>query len=130
MLAFGTSPFSITPAIGTPPVLNIQSEGMDSMVGCPCCCPISTQLFQTQYFIPPECTNLISAAELSRLVEEGNHILKTTHMPVFPIICMHFCIPFSPLCILACYANSRQEKLREMCRKWNDKVFMERNCHM
>lgn len=120
----------ITPGLGNAVAMTINAEGMDAACGLPCCCSVGTKQFQTQYFIPPECANCISAAELSRLVEEGNHILRTTHMPVLPIIFMHFCIPFSPICIIASYANSRQEKLRALCKKWNDEVFLARNCHM
>jgi hypothetical protein len=120
----------ISPSLGNAAAMTINAEGMDAACGLPCCCSVTTKQFQTQYFIPPECANCISAAELSRLVEEGNRILSTTHMPVLPIIFTHFCIPFSPICIIAAYANSRQEKLRALCKRWNDEVFLARNCHM
>ena len=73
---------------------------------------------------------LSAQQELDQLMEEGNKVLKNSHIPPFPLIFTHFCIPFSPICILACYASKREKDLRSLCEKWNNQVFLQRGCHM
>ncbi len=88
------------------PAMVVRTEGSDAICGCPCCsCCITTIQFQKQYFIPPETGGRISQEEFDRILKEGNEILQNTHIPVIPTIFMHFCIPFSPICIITCYAN-------------------------
>ncbi len=114
------------------PVMVLRTEGSDAVCGCPCCgqgC-VSTVQFQNLYFVPPETGGKITQDELTRLTNEGNEILRTTHMPPMPIIFMHFCIPFSPICIISCYAQKRESRLKELCEKWNKEVFLSRGCHM
>ncbi len=120
-----------TPVNSQAPSMIIRTEGNDGICGCPCCsCCISTIQFQKLYFIPPETGGRITQQELDQIMEEGNHILKNTHIPAFPIIFMHFCIPFSPICIMYCYASRRETQLKEMCDKWNNQVFLQRGCNM
>ena len=48
--------------------------------------------------------------------------LKSTHMPVFPLILTHFLIPFSPVCAMMYYRSKRVQKTQGILRKYNDKM--------
>ncbi len=112
------------------PSLVIRTDGTDAMCGCPCDAETQTIQFQKQYFVPPECGGRITMEELDSFIQQANQILKMSHIPVFPIICMHFCIPFSPYCIMAYYSRKRKVDLKELCERWNTQVLIARGCNM
>ncbi len=130
MMFSGAAPI-IAPVNSQAPAMVVRTEGNDAFCGLPCspCC-YGTIQFQKQYFIPPETGGRITQQELDQLMEEGNNVLRYSHIPPFPLIFTHFCIPFSPICIMACYASKRERDLRSLCEKWNNKIFLQRGCHM
>jgi hypothetical protein len=82
-----------------------------------------------QYFVPPEATAFVSVAELNEISTELSSILANNHIPPMPLMFTHFCIPFSPVCVLSLYASRTDQKLNEFIESINRNTYVPRNCH-
>mmetsp|Transcript_33913 Transcript_33913/g.58255 ORF Transcript_33913/g.58255 Transcript_33913/m.58255 type:complete len:177 (-) Transcript_33913:157-687(-) len=106
---------------GAPYVL--RADGGDSFFGCPCMCSgASLKCSFDHAFLPHELNGIVSFADYSVMVTELDQALKSTHLPVFPLILIHFLIPFSPICAMSYYSSKRVQKTRKILHKYNDKM--------
>lgn len=107
----------------------LQVNTADGACGL-CCYPLNgvSSSISIQYALSPEAAQCISLEEVNSFVREVNDILQRTHLPMFPLIFMHFIIPFSPICFLSCATSSRQKKLQELIERTNE-TLKSRNCH-
>lgn len=110
-------------------VLALHLTGSDGQCGL-CCYPCngSAAQIQQQYAIPPEASAVYTMQEINDFVRDINDILQRTNLPIMPLIFMHFCIPFSPICCLFCASSTRQNRLKRYVEQVNEKL-KPRNCH-
>jgi hypothetical protein len=122
----------IFPAFGPKPnqALGFSLVGSYAACGCAarCGCTPMVPKIPPQYHIPNEAQKYLSLQELNEFVDKFNHILETNYIPVLPLIFTHFCIPFSPICVMSWYAQSRDKLLNELVKIENDKM-VGRKCH-
>lgn len=106
----------------------LNVDGVHAACGCAavCGCTPNVAKIPKQYYVPTDASSVISLQELSLFVDEVNHILERTYIPPLPLLFLHFCIPFSPVCIMSCFASSRQKALRELVDAKNSVM---KNCH-
>jgi hypothetical protein len=110
-------------------VLPLYAVGTDPTCGCAadCGCGVpNVAKIAKQYNIPPDAHSLIDLLALNTFVDEVNAILVNSFMPPFPIMFLHFCIPFSPVCIMSYYANRGTKGINALLEKVNPTM---RNCH-
>mmetsp|Transcript_16257 Transcript_16257/g.17603 ORF Transcript_16257/g.17603 Transcript_16257/m.17603 type:complete len:186 (+) Transcript_16257:159-716(+) len=79
-----------------------------------------------QYNVPQSANSLIDLKDLNLLVKEVNQILEMNYLPLIPVIFLHFCLPFSPVCIMSHYTTKRQQALNELLEAKNATM---KDCH-
>jgi len=67
--------------------------------------------------VPSELRGIYSPEQFAQAKKEIDEIFDTTMWPKCPCGLVHFCIPFSPICAFAWYANRRQAALEA----WRDR---------
>jgi hypothetical protein len=113
-------------------IITLTFTGMPSHCGCAAdmgCGAPSTPTIAPQYFVDPEAQPYISLEELNNLAAEINSIFANNYMPPMPLMFTHFCIPFSPICVLSHYAARFDKALNEFIDRTNRTTYLERNCH-
>lgn len=70
----------------------------------------------------PQVTPFISMGEVNSFRTEFNDIFRTTHIPQMPAMFLHFCIPFSPICLMSYYSQKRERKVKAAVEEWNAKL--------
>jgi hypothetical protein len=110
-------------------VFGLRVTGRDSQCGL-CCNVLKGPSGQVdkQYALTIEASSCVSLQEVNEFVDKINVVLRDTHMPIIPLIFTHFLLPFSPICILACYSSRRQTQLKALVEEMNTKALV-RNCH-
>lgn len=114
-------------------VMSLRVSGHAAVCGCAancCCCgaPAVPKL-PPQYFVPEEAAAFMTIEELNSVIHNVNSIQENNYIPVLPLLFTHFCIPFSPICIISCYESSRNRLLREFVDRVNRETFVSRGCH-
>ncbi len=109
-------------------VIVLHLTGSNATCGCAatCGCTPPVAKIAKQYNVPQTASNYITLNELNEFVDEVNVILERGYIPPLPILCTHFCIPFSPICIMGYYQNKRSKELAVLLEKKNASL---RNCH-
>lgn len=79
-----------------------------------------------QYNVPHDANSLIDLEDLNLLIKEVNQILEMNYLPLIPVIFLHFCLPFSPVCIMSHYTTKRQQALNELLEAKNATM---KDCH-
>jgi hypothetical protein len=112
-------------------VITLSFTGQFDQCGCAadCGCVPNAPRIAPQYFVPPEAAAFVSVAELNEISTELSSILANNHIPPMPLMFTHFCIPFSPVCVLSLYASRTDQKLNEFIESINRKTYVPRNCH-
>jgi hypothetical protein len=113
-------------------IITLTFTGTPSHCGCAAdmgCGAPSTPTIAPQYFVDPEAQPYISLEELNNLAAEINSIFANNYMPPMPLMFTHFCIPFSPICVLSHYAARFDKALNEFIDRTNRTTYLERNCH-
>ncbi len=102
-------------------VLALIIDGTNDACGfaAACGCTPNVSKIPKQYHVPQEASSLIDLEDLNVVINEVNHILETTYIPALPISFLHFCIPFSPVCIFRYCQSQRQEALNELLKVKN-----------
>ena len=67
-------------------------------------------------------TDLGIEYELKQFMQACDDIFHKTGMPMFPCLCHHFCLPFSPVCAALYCASKRKSELDEVLRSFNAEV--------
>jgi hypothetical protein len=113
-------------------VATLTYSGIPAVCGfaaeCGCGVP-TTPLIPEQYHIEPSAQPYISLAELNDVAKGINSITADNFLPPCPIAVTHFCVPFLPICILACYFSRYETKLNEFFEHINRTMYQSRNCH-
>jgi hypothetical protein len=94
-----------------------------------CGCVPNAPRIAPQYFVPPEAAAFVSVAELNEISTELSTIMANNHVPQLPLGFTHFCIPFSPICVMSYYATRTDRKLNEFIESINRRTYVSRNCH-
>jgi len=113
-------------------VIYLYLQGGPSVCGCAadCGCGVPTvPKIAPQYAVPAEAVSYISVAELNEFCQDVNYIQEHNSIPILPLIFTHFCIPFSPLCVMSHYETRRTKKLEQLLEKVNTEKFVSRGCH-
>lgn len=123
----------------------LRADGADSVFGCPCFCSGSSLTCSFDHaFLPHELNGVMSLADYSVMVAEVSsclsvsyvsapvtisatlsqldQALKSTHLPMFPLIFAHFLIPFSPICAMMHYQSKRTQKIQAILHKYNNQL--------
>jgi hypothetical protein len=111
-------------AYGASDVLfNVRLVGSDSQCGVPGCCPgHAAHLDLPKGMLPQQLQGKMGLHELEPFAAEVQKILDETCCPMFPMVCMHFCIPLSPICCVFYWAGQRQKRLQVVIEKVNDQL--------
>lgn len=109
-------------------VLALDIDGDNDKFGCAttCGCTPNVAKIPRQYHVPLGAEDLITVEDLNVLADEVNRILETNYIPPFPLIFLHFCLPFSPICIMGSYSSKKQKALQELLEVKNATM---KNCH-
>lgn len=112
-------------------VLNLPFTGTFATCGCAasCGCTPHVAKIAPQYAVTVEAAPFITLAELNDVVNKANSIVENNFIPPMPLLFLHFCIPFSPICIMGCYASALDSKLNELVAQLNTSVYQQRGCH-
>jgi hypothetical protein len=104
-------------------VFGLRVTGQDSQVGL-CCNGYKGPSAQVdkQYALPAEASFCVNLQEVNEFVDKINGILRDTHMPMIPLMLTHFCVPFSPICVLSHYASKRLVQLKALVEEMNTKA--------
>lgn len=89
--------------------------------GYPLCCPGNQPKFRKPAF-PNDYINyhLDMWPDMEEFILESGEIFHKTGMPMFPCLCHHFCLPFSPICAAAYCAKRRMRGLENLLQNWNE----------
>jgi len=95
-----------------------------SQCGYPICCPGEQPHFKLPRFSSKTLRDSGIQAELEQLFASADEIYYDTGMPMFPCICHHFCLPFSPICAAAYCTAKRKSGLADLVEAFNRDVAM------
>jgi hypothetical protein len=112
-------------------VISLHVQGSASFCGCAsdCGCTPNVPKISPQYDVPFEARSYLSLSELEEFVRNINFILENNYLPPLPVIFMHFCIPFSPICLLSYYSNRCSNRIDKYLESVNQEKFVSRGCH-
>eukprot|EP00599_Poterioochromonas_sp_BG-1_P008593 CAMPEP_0173150556 /NCGR_PEP_ID=MMETSP1105-20130129/11036_1 /TAXON_ID=2985 /ORGANISM="Ochromonas sp., Strain BG-1" /LENGTH=152 /DNA_ID=CAMNT_0014065725 /DNA_START=95 /DNA_END=553 /DNA_ORIENTATION=- len=112
----------------TDQVMALNLVGENDSCGCAatCGCTPNVAKIPKQYNIPQEAKSLIHLEDLNLFVDEVNRILERTFIPMLPMSFLHFCLPFSPICIMSRYRAKRQKDLNLLLEAKNATM---KDCH-
>jgi len=88
--------------------------------GYPICCPGNQPHFKPMPFFPENLQPLGVENDLKEVMSEIDVAFHETGMPMFPCICHHFCLPFSPICAAFYCQGQRKSRIDEALAKWNN----------
>lgn len=108
-------------------ILSFYLTGTDSTFGLPACCFFyanapTCRYIQEVYSIPLEENGVFNVSDMNDLIRNINQILSYTHVPVFPLIFTHFCLPFSPICLKGYCEYERGNELKELLKEVNSRI--------
>ena len=70
-------------------------------------------------FFPTSLSDMGCEEDLREFMKETEEIYHETGMPMIPCFLHHFCLPFSPICVL-CYCQSRRKsRLEDLVEDFN-----------
>ena len=70
-------------------------------------------------FFPTSLSDMGFEEDLREFMEKTEKIYHETGMPMIPCFLHHFCLPFSPICVL-CYCQSRRKsRLEDIVEDFN-----------
>lgn len=124
-----------TEMMAEPPVntvLSLRVTGTAAACGCAanrCCGAPEVPKIAPQYFVPDEAAAFLNLDELNAFIREVNTIQENNYIPPIPLMFTHFCLPFSPVCVMSCFESSRNRMLRELVDKTNQQTLVPRGCH-
>jgi hypothetical protein len=112
-------------------VLSLKVQGTNDAFGCAadCGCIPNVAKIPPQYTVPPAATEYISPTELNDIVQRFNHILETNFIPMLPLMFLHMCLPFSPICVLSHCSSRKTKKVDEFLASINQETYLRRSCH-
>ena len=78
-------------------------------------------------FFPTSLSDMGFEEDLREFMKETEEIYHETGMPMIPCFLHHFCLPFSPICVL-CYCQSkRKSRLEDLVEDFNkEKAYRKR----
>lgn len=102
----------------------IPNDSICGLPGCCCCyaCVPSASYIQDVYAIPLQENPYFNLADMNEMIHKINRIVAETHVPIFPILFTHFCIPFSPICLIGGCHSRRTARIRQLLDETNARV--------
>jgi hypothetical protein len=113
-------------------IITLTFTGAASQCGCAADMGFgipTTPTISPHHFLDPEAQPYISLEELNNLAAEINAIFANNYMPPLPLMFTHFCIPFSPVCVMFYYIARLEKAFNEFIDHMNRTTYLERNCH-
>jgi len=89
----------------------------DASCGCVGC--VNSNYITPPPFFPSALQGYITNDDLLDFIDDVNGVYKRTVCPMFPLIFLHFCLPFSPICFASCAASNRKKGLTRALRDFN-----------
>lgn len=115
-------------ALAGPPVTPYTLDSFvfsfpDGDCGCPLidCCNSAARVTIPQ-FVPPSLEGLYTTEEYADFLTKLNAVSKKTVFPMFPSICCHFIIPFSPICCKMHCGSKRENGLIACIAAENERI--------
>lgn len=72
--------------------------------------------------------SVLSVASLI-LCWQLNQVFSQTVFPLCPCMLVHFCLPFSHICVIFYYESKRREGVRQVLDSFNKRVLSERGAY-
>eukprot|EP00598_Pedospumella_elongata_P015890 CAMPEP_0184995124 /NCGR_PEP_ID=MMETSP1098-20130426/51818_1 /TAXON_ID=89044 /ORGANISM="Spumella elongata, Strain CCAP 955/1" /LENGTH=202 /DNA_ID=CAMNT_0027521331 /DNA_START=163 /DNA_END=771 /DNA_ORIENTATION=+ len=96
----------------------LTTKGQDNQCGWYGCKGDSVKCNFNPHFLPDELNGIITFAEFAAMTKDIDQVLADTHMPMMPLFLGHFCIPFSPICVMMYYHSQRLQRMEQVLQTY------------